>query len=189
MLARTVPSGGRLARSRLTVMPLVESPERARLVFHQPLGMLARIFLVVVGAVALSAPHEFLIRPGVPILQWAMLPFWIVGIAGGMLGALFLLAGIFGLTRTVVFDGEAREMLVDGNGSFGIGWRTRYKFADILELNVVEEPQREGPARYALQAIVANAAGPVEIDSFASEAEAIAAETKINALMLGEAGA
>lgn len=167
-------------------MPLVEHPGRARLVFRQPLGALARIFLVAVGALALSAPHELLIRPGVPLLQWAMLPFWIIGIAAGLLGALFLLAGVLGLTRTVTFDGEAREMFVDGNGSFGIGWRTRYKFADILELNVVEEPQREGPARYALQAIVANAAGPVEIDSFASESEAIAAEAKINALMLGE---
>lgn len=170
-------------------MPLVESPGRARLVFHQPLSVLVRLALVAGGAVALSAPHEFLIRPGVPLLQWGMLPFWIVGIAAGLLGALFLLAGVFGLTRTVTFDGKAREMFVDGNGSFGIGWRTRYKFADILELNIVKEPQREGPARYALQAIVANAAGPLEIDSFASESEAIAAEAKINALMLGETGA
>lgn len=168
-------------------MPLVEHASRSTLVFHQPLGIVARILLAAGGALALSAPHELLIRPGVPLLQWGMLPFWIIGIAAGALGALFLLAGILGLTRTVTFDGNTREMFVDGNGSFGIGWRTRYTFADILELNVVEEPQNEGPARYALQAIVANAKGPVEIDSFASEAEAIAAEAKIDALMLDEA--
>jgi hypothetical protein len=115
-----------------------------------------------------------------------MLPFWIIGVAAGLIGALLLLAGVLGLTRTVTFDGAAREMFVDGNGSFGIGWRTRYKFADILELNVVEESQREGSSHYALQAIVANASGPVEIDTFASEAEAIGAEARINAVMLGE---
>jgi len=159
------------------------------LVFRQPLGIFARIVLGAGGAFALSAPHELLIRPGVPLLQWGMLPFWIIGIVAGLIGALLLLAAILGLTRTVTFDGAAREMFVDGNGSFGIGWRTRYRFADILELNVVEEPQSEGPARYALQAIVANASGPVEIDTFPSEAEAIGAEARINAVMLGDDGA
>lgn len=169
-------------------MPVVENQHTPDgiLVFRQPLGMVARIFLVAAGALALSAPHELLIRPGVPLLQWGMLPFWIIGVAAGLIGALLLLAGVLGLTRTVTFDGAAREMFVDGNGSFGIGWRTRYKFADILELNVVEESQREGSSRYALQAIVANASGPVEIDTFASEAEAIGAEARINAVMLGE---
>ncbi len=167
-------------------MPLMDTEISGNLVFRQPLGAIARIILCLGGVVALSAPHELLIRPGVPLLQWGMVPFWIIGIAAGMIGALFLLAGILGLTRTVTFDAAAREMLVDGNGSFGIGWRTRYLFADILELNIVEEPQSEGPARYALQAIVAKASGPVEIDTFASEAEAIAAEAKIDALMLGE---
>ncbi|HMN51951.1 MAG TPA: hypothetical protein PKB01_07810 [Xanthobacteraceae bacterium] len=156
------------------------------LVFHQPLGWIARIILGVGGALALSAPHELLIRPGVPLFQLAMIPFWIIGIGAGLIGAVFLLAAILGLTRTVTFDGEAREMIVDGNGSFGIGWKTRYRFADILELNVIEDPQTEGPSRFLLQAIVANASGPVEIDSFAARAPAEAAEAEINALMLGE---
>lgn len=180
-----------LARSPHKIMPIVRNRLRPDgiLVFRQPLGVVARIGLAAAGALALSAPHELLIRPGVPLLQWGMLPFWIIAIAAGLLGAVLLLAGVLGLTRTVTFDGAAREMFVDGNGSFGIGWRTRYRFADILELNVVEEAQREGPSRYTLQAIVANAAGPVEIDTFASEADAIAAEARIDALMLGDDGA
>lgn len=169
-------------------MPIIENEGHGTLTFRQPLGALARIFLTAGGALALSAPHELLIRPGVPLLQWGMLPFWIIGIAAGLIGAVLLLAGILGLTRSVTFDGRTREMFVDGNGSFGIGWRTRYRFSDILELNVIEEPQKEGPSRYALQAIVVNAKGPVEIDSFGSEAEAIAAEGRIGALMLGEEG-
>lgn len=172
-------------------MPVAEHQNRpdGLLVFRQPLGIVARIIMAAGGALALSAPHELLIRPGVPLLQWGMLPFWLIGVVAGLIGALLLLAAILGLTRTVTFDGGAREMFVDGNGSFGIGWRTRYRFADILELNVIEEPQSEGPARYALQAIVANASGPVEIDTFASEADAIGAEASINAIMLGEDGA
>ncbi len=169
-------------------MPMIENTQYGTLVFRQPLGWLTRVFLASSGALALSVPHELLIRPGVPLLQWGMLPFWVIGVATGLVGAVFLLAGLLGLTRSVTFDGDAREMFVDGNGSFGIGWRTRYRFADILEMNVIAEPQREGPPRYAIQAIVANAAGPVEIDSFPSEAEAISAEAKINALMLGEEG-
>lgn len=167
-------------------MPVVQNTPHGILVFRQPLGTFTRIFLAAAGALALSAPHELLVRPGVPLLQWGMLPFWIIGIAAGLIGAVLLLAGVLGLTRSVTFDGAAREMFVDGNGSFGIGWRTRYKFADVLELNVIEEPQREGPPRYALQAIVANASGPVEIDTFANETVAIEAEARINAVMLGD---
>jgi hypothetical protein len=70
------------------------------LVFHQPLGLVARVFLIAGGVLALSAPHELLIRPGVPLLQWGMLPFWIIGVLAGMLGALFLLAGILGRTHS-----------------------------------------------------------------------------------------
>jgi hypothetical protein len=169
-------------------MPLTHNENRDRLVFRQPLGAVARIVMAVGGALALSAPHELLIRPGVSLWQWGMLPFWIIGIAAGLIGAVFLLAGVLGLTRSVTFDAKAREMFVDGNGSFGIGWRTRHKFADILEFSIVKEPQGEGADRFVLQAIVANASGPVEIDSFQSEAEAISAEVKIGTLMLGESG-
>jgi hypothetical protein len=156
------------------------------LVFHQPLGLVARVFLIAGGVLALSAPHELLIRPGVPLLQWGMLPFWIIGVLAGMLGALFLLAGILGLTRTVTFDASNRELRVDGNGSFGIGWSARYAFADILELIVLKDEQTEGPPRFILQAIVAGAKGPLEIDTFGREQDAIAAEEKIQTLMLGE---
>lgn len=167
-------------------MPLVESTPRGKLVFHQPLGALARIVMVAGGALALSAPHELLIRPGVPLLQWGMLPFWIIGVVAGMIGALFLLAGVLGLTRTVTFDAASRELRVDGNGSFGIGWSARYAFADILEFDIVKHEQSEGPPRFVLQAVVSGASGPLEIDTFPGEGEAIAAQAKIEALMLGE---
>jgi len=167
-------------------MPLVDSTTRGKLVFHQPLGWIARLFLAGGGALALSAPHELLIRPGVPLFQWAMLPFWLIGIVAGLLGAVLLLAGVLGLTRTVTFDANMRELRVDGNGSFGIGWSERYAFADILELDIIKEEQSEGPPRFVLHAVVARAEGPLEIDTFASEGEAIAAEAKIQALMLGD---
>jgi hypothetical protein len=167
-------------------MPIVESAGSGKLVFQQPLGWIARVFLIGGGALALSAPHELLIRPGVPLLQWGMLPFWLIGVAAGLIGAVLLLAGILGLTRTVTFDAAARELRVDGNGSFGIGWSERYTFADVLELGIVKLERSEGPPRFVLQAIVTSASGPLEIDTFASEQEAIAAETKIQALMLGE---
>jgi hypothetical protein len=167
-------------------MPIVESAGSGKLVFQQPLGWIARVFLIGGGALTLSAPHELLIRPGVPLLQWGMLPFWLIGVAAGLIGAVLLLAGILGLTRTVTFDAAARELRVDGNGSFGIGWSERYTFADVLELGIVKLERSEGPPRFVLQAIVTGASGPLEIDTFASEHEAIAAETKIQALMLGE---
>jgi hypothetical protein len=167
-------------------MPLVESAGRGKLVFHQPLGWFARTLLIGGGVLALSAPHELLIRPGVPLLQWGMLPFWVIGVTAGLIGAVFLLAGILGLTRTVTFDAKARELRVDGNGSFGIGWSERYAFADILELDIIKQEQSEGPPRFVLHAVIARAQGPLEIDTFASEREAIAAEEKIQTLMLGE---
>jgi hypothetical protein len=166
-------------------MPLTHNENRGRLVFRQPLGAVARIVMAFGGALALSAPHELLIRPGVSLWQWGMLPFWIIGIALGLIGAVFLLAAVLGLTRSVTFDAQAREMVVDGNGSFGIGWRTRYRFSDVLEIGILQDAQNQGSARYTLQAIVADTAGPLEIDSFANEGEAIAAEERINALMLG----
>jgi hypothetical protein len=167
-------------------MPPVESADRAKLVFHQPLSWFTRAFLIGGGALALSAPHELLIRPGVPLLQWGMLPFWIIGVVAGLIGAVLLLAGILGLTRTVTFDAAARELRVDGNGSFGIGWSERYPFADILELGIVKLEQSEGPPRFVLQAVIARAKGPLEIDTFSSEHDAIGAEGKIQALMLDE---
>lgn len=167
-------------------MPLDESAGRGRLVFRQPLGWIARILLTGGGALALSVPHELLIRPGVPLLQWGMLPFWVIGIVAGLIGAVLLLAGILGLTRSVTFDADTRELRVDGNGSFGIGWSERYAFADILELDIVKHEQREGSPRFVLHAVVARAKGPLEIDTFANERDAIAAEAKIQALMLGE---
>jgi hypothetical protein len=167
-------------------MPLVESADRGKLIFRQPLNWLARTLLIGGGVLALSAPHELLIRPGVPLLQWGMLPFWLIGVVAGLIGAVFLLAGILGLTRTVTFDAKARELRVDGNGSFGIGWSERYAFADILELDIVKHEQSEGPPRFLLHAVVARAKGPLEIDTFASEPEAIAAEAKIEKLMLGD---
>lgn len=169
-------------------MPLVESASPGKLVFHQPLGWFARVLLIGGGMLALSAPHELLIRPGVPLMQWGMLPFWVIGVAAGMIGALFLLAGVLGLTRTVTFDAGARELRVDGNGSFGIGWSARYVFADILEFGIVKQEQSEGPPRFVLQAIVTGASGPLEIDTFPGESEAIAAQEKIEVLMLGEEG-
>ena len=167
-------------------MPLVETSDHGKLVFHQPLGAVARIIMVAGGAFALSAPHELLIRPGVSLLQWGMLPFWIIGVGAGLIGAILLLAGVLGLTRTVTFDAAARELRVDGNGSFGIGWSARYAFADILEFGIIKHEQSEGPPRFVLQAIVTGASGPLEIDTFGSEGEAIAAQAKIDALMLGE---
>ncbi len=166
---------------------MIKNSADSLLVFHQPLGWVARIFLIGGGALALSAPHELLIRPGVPLLQWGMLPFWLIGVAAGLIGAVLLLAGLLGLTRTVTFDASARELRVDGNGSFGIGWRERYAFADILEFGILKHEQSEGPPRFILQAVVARAKGPLEIDTFANEQDAIDAEAKIQALMLGDA--
>ena len=167
-------------------MPLVQSSGRGKLVFHQPLGALARIIMAGGGILALSAPHELLIRPGVPLLQWSMLPFWIIGVGAGLIGAVLLLAAVLGLTRTVTFDASVRQLRVDGNGSFGIGWSERYTFADILEFSVVKEEQSEGSPRFALQAILAGVKGPLEIDTFQNEQDAITAEAKIQALMLSE---
>jgi hypothetical protein len=167
-------------------MPLVESSSRTRLVFHQPLGWFARVLLIGGGALALSAPHELLIRPGVSLLQWGMLPFWLIGVTAGLIGAALLLAGVLGLIRTVTFDAALRELRVDGNGSFGIGWSERYAFGDVLEFGIVKHEQSEGPPRFILQAVVTRAKGPLEIDTFESEQDAIEAEAKIEALMLGD---
>ena len=169
-------------------MPLVESADRGKLVFRQPLGWVARIALAGGGMFALSAPHELLIRPGVPLFQWGMLPFWLIGGVAGLIGAVLLLAGILGLTRTVSFDTSSRELRVDGNGSFGIGWSERYTFSDVLEFDIVKEEQSEGQPRFRLHAVIAKASGPLEIDTFASEQEALEAEAKIQRLMLGEDG-
>jgi len=88
----------------------------------------------------------------------------------------------------VMFDPESRQMIVEGNGSFGIAWRSRYSFSDILELAVIEDPQREGPSRYLLQAVVANARGPVEIDTFRDLGSARAAEAAVHRAMMAETG-
>lgn len=167
-------------------MPLIETGDSGKLVFRQPLTALSRVILGLAGVLALSAPHELLIRPGVPLFQLAMVPFWIIGIAAGLIGATLLFAGVLGLTRTITFDAGTRTLLVDGNGSFGIGWRARYTFSDVLELNVVRDPSPDGADRFVLHAIVANAKGPVEIDTFESEAAALDAKARIEALMLGE---
>lgn len=167
-------------------MPLAENHRKGTLTFRQPLSWIARVFLVAGGALALSVPHELLIRPGVSLFQWGMLLFWIIGGATGILGAILLLAGVLGLTRTVTFDEKSRELRVDGNGSFGIGWSERYSFSEILEFGIVKHESGGGGPRFILHAIVTRAKGPLEIDIFDSESQAIAAEQKIQALMLGE---
>jgi hypothetical protein len=167
-------------------MPQIETGDAGKLVFHQPLAPVTRVILGLGGALALSAPHELLIRPGVPLFQLGMIPFWILGVIAGLIGATLLLAAVLGLTRTITFDAAARALFVDGNGSFGIGWRARYTFSDILELNVIPDTSSGGPDRYVLHAVVANAKGPVEIDTFGTELAALEARAKIEALMLGD---
>lgn len=167
-------------------MPEIETGEPATLAFRQPWSALSRIIAGTAGVAALSVPHELLIRPGVPLLQAAMIPFLVIGIVSGLLGALLLCAAVLGPARTVLFDAETRSMLVDGNGSFGISWQSRYTFSDILEIEVIRDPQRDGPPKFALQATVANARGPVEIETFSDERAARDAEARINALMLGD---
>lgn len=168
-------------------MTEAETGGPGKLVFRQPWSPYARALAGAAGVLALSVPHELLIRPGVPLFQVAMIPFWIIGVSAGLFGALLVFAAVLGLTRSVTFDAETRAMEVDGNGSFGISWKSRYTFSDILELNVIREPQRNQPPRFTLQATVANASGPVEIDTFNNEAAAQDAEARINRLMLGKA--
>ena len=50
----------------------------------------------------------------------------------------------------MTFDAARRELRVDGNGSFGIGWRERYAFADVLEFGIVKHERSEGPPRFIL---------------------------------------
>lgn len=157
-----------------------------RVAFHQPLGVVSRLLLGGVGAAAFLAPYELLWKAGVPLFRTAMIPFWLIGLAAAAIGTLFLTAAILGLTRTVTFDPESRLMIVEGNGSFGIAWRSRYSFSEILELTVIEDPQREGPSRYVLQAVVANARGPVEIDTFRDLAGVRAAEAAVHRAMMAD---
>jgi hypothetical protein len=158
-----------------------------RIVFDQPLGITARWILGGFGAAAFLAPYELLWKSGVPLFRLAMIPYWFIGLGAGAIGTMFLAAAILGLTRTVIFDPHGRQMMVEGNGSFGIAWRSRYPFADILEISVIEDPQTSGASRYVLLAVVANARGPVEIDTFGDLTRARAAEAAVHRAMMTDA--
>src|SRR5262245_39856101 len=81
-------------------------------VYHQPLTAVTRVFFLAGAAVTLLAPYDLLIRPGVPVFQLGMIPFWVIAGGACLVGLILLAAAILGYTKTVSFDRLRRRMVL-----------------------------------------------------------------------------
>lgn len=144
----------------------------SRLVFRQIMPPAMRVVLVAAGLFCFFPAYDLLIRPGVPVLQLGMLPMWIIALGAGALGIVFLLAGILGLSRRLIFDAVAAELRELGAGAFGLRWQNRYAFRELGAPAVQRETDSEGPTRFAVLIPCMRLKQRLRVDSYDTEAEA-----------------
>jgi len=146
------------------------SPDDA--VYHEPITIFTRVLLFLAGLVPLLAPYELLIRPGVPVFQLGMFPFWVIAIGASCVSLLLLAAAVLGFTKTVHFDRERRQMTLRADGIFGLSHVRTYAFERLGMPGLRRDDDTEGPPVYRLEIPVAARRRPIEIAVFKTEPEA-----------------
>ena len=153
------------------------------LIFHQSMSTGLRWFVAAAGLFCFWPTYDLLIRPGVPVLQLGMVPMWIIALGAMALGLLLLAASALGISRTVIFDSKAAEMLELGAGSFGLRWRRRYAFSDLGKPAVMRIEDSEGPPSYRVAIPCAGKQQPVEVETYADEVAARETVARVAALL------
>ncbi len=151
------------------------------LVFRQSMSVGLRWIVGAAGLFCFFPSYDLLIRPGVPLLQLGMAPMWFIALGAGALGLILLAAAILGPARTVIFDPKMRELRDLGAAGFGLAWSRRYPFRDLGAPDVMRRHESDGPDTWRV--VVSCAGKPLDIESYADEADARQAAASIAALL------
>lgn len=156
---------------------------RAPLQYHQPLHPVARVVMAIGGAIPLWGAYDLLIAHGMPLLQWGMAPFVVMGVIALCFGSLFFGVAIFGGSRTVTIDRGQRACFENYDGTFGLQWRRLFPFSTLKPPIAVELPTSDGPGHWAVQ--MAGPRKPLVVETYPDEARARAEADAISAYMAG----
>jgi hypothetical protein len=151
--------------------------------YHQPLTVATRILCVVGAGVTLLAPYELLIKPGIPVFQLGMIPFWVIAGGALLVGLVFLAAAVFGFAKTVSFDRKRRQMILRADGIFRISRIWSYPF-DCLGMPAVRaDSSSDGPTVYRLEIPIDGRRRLFEIAVFYAEDTAKAEAERLRTLL------
>ena len=141
-------------------------------VYHEPISAATRVLLFLAGLVPLLAPYELLVKPGVPVFQLGMIPFWVIAIGASCVSILLLAAAVLGFTKTVHFDHRLRRMTLRADGIFGFSHVRTHAFERLGVPAIRMDAYTEGPPVYRLEIPVTGRRRPIEIAVFKTESEA-----------------
>ena len=151
--------------------------------YYEPISALTRIFLLLAGLVPFLAPYELLIKPGVPVFRFSMIPFWVIAIGATCLGLLLIAAAVLGFNKTVCFDHKRRLMILRVDGILGFTRIWTYDFGNLGMPIVRRDDSSEGPPDYRLEIPVRGRRRPMEIAVFKAETEAIAQADRVRIIL------
>lgn len=158
---------------------------RAPLRYHQPFPPWLRVIVALMAAIPLWGAYDLLVGSGMPLLQWGMAPFLVMGAIALAFGSLFLGLAIFGGARTVTIDRASRLCHVDFNGTFGVHRRFTHPFTQLGEARVTEAANTDGPPSWIVE--LPGPRKPLRIGSYPEAARAKSEAAMIAAYMAGRA--
>ena len=153
------------------------------LVFRQSMSKGVRWIVAAAGLACFFPAYDLLIRPGVPVLVLGMLPMWVIALAAGAMGLLFLTAAILGPARTIIFDPARAELRDLGAAGFGLRWGRRYRFRDLGQPTVLRLTDSDGPTTYRVMIPCAGLKQPLGIETYDDEATARETAARLAALI------
>lgn len=139
--------------------------------FEEPTTPVTRTVFAVFGLATFLAPWELLIRPGHPF-ELGKLPFWLISLGALAIGAPMVIAAILGPSRRLVVDTDRRLFVETTRAAFGLNLSRSRRFADLVELAVVEDDWTDGPATWRVEARFRASRRPWTIRTFAGRAAA-----------------
>ncbi len=145
--------------------------------------MAVRIIFIIIAAIPLWGAYDLLLAHGMPLLQWGMAPFVVMGLIALAFGGFLLTTAVFGGSRTVTVDRSARLVHVEFAGTFGIHRRWAHAFSSLGEPRAVELSTSDGPAHWAVE--LPRQRKPILVETYRDEATARAEAAKLAAYMAG----
>src|SRR5262245_38305449 len=152
-------------------------------VYHQPLTAVTRVFFLAGAAVTLLAPYELLIKPGVPVFQLGMIPFWLIAGGACFVGLICFAAAILGYAKTVSFDRLRRRMVLRADGIFRITRIRSYPFDRLGAPSVRSDSSSDGPTTYRLEIPIDGRRRVFEVAAFDTEEKANAEADRLRTLL------
>lgn len=127
------------------------------IVFVEGVPAAVRVFLAVIGLLPMTlAPYELLIRPGWQTFSLAWLLAALMALVAGLIGAVFIAAGIFGLDRELAVNASTQALTYSYRSPVVPLGHRRYKFSEVTDCALVTHNWSDGPSTHALSFTLAD---------------------------------